>query len=243
MKYLKKINEFSETGEGSYWSNPEVKEFIKEFMEDNNIYGSFSSGGYFRESGEHVGMLKDFLHNKGIDLDKFMKDNWDEIMDDDFFVSKNGFMDCLLYNYDRKYPLSGGKMYEGDITTKYKYGYHNYDLGRAYIKQNFESLGEYFELYLEEKFKEENVDKDSYFINKIDNSNVFVFIATSMNKNFNFSELLDIDDGIFEIANGIYFLNLGTIGIRNEEELAEYYDYEKVIDDLKMRANAKKYNV
>ena len=60
-----------------------------------------------------------------------------------------------------------------------------------------------------------------YYYQKYDNSNVFVFIADKKA-----IELEILDDG-FEIGDGVYFLNLGTLGIKNEDELAEYKQYDE----------------
>lgn len=238
MKHIKKINElFRVLDPDETYDYDDVKELIDEFMYENGIGDSFSSGHYFKEpGGEHVSMLEDYLKQKGISLDKFMKDNMNEIMKDRFFVSKNGFMDYLVYCYNKKHYLNGGPMID-DITTKYKYSYHNYDLGRAYLKQNFESLGSYFEEYLDKEFINNKIDKNLYYYEKYDNSNVFVFIADKKA-----IELEILDDG-FEIVDGVYFFNLGTLGIKNEDELAEYFDYKEIVDDLELRANAKNYNL
>lgn len=239
MKHIKKINElFRVLDPDETYDYDDVKELIDDFMEENSVGDTFCSGHYFKEpGGEHVSMLEDYLKQEGISLDKFMKDNMDEIMEDHFFVSNNGFMDYLVYCYNKKHYLSGGPMRD-DITTKYKYGYHNYDLGRAYIKQNFESLAAYFEEYLNSELdKNSIIDKDLYYYQKYDNSNVFVFIADKKA-----IELEILDDG-FEIGDGVYFLNLGTLGIKNEDELAEYFDYKEIVEDLELRVKAKNYNL
>lgn len=240
MKYIKKINElFKVLDPDANYNYDDVKELIDEFMDENGIMGSFSSGHYFKEpGGEHVSMLDDYLRKRGISLDKFMKDNMDEIMDDNFFVSHNGFMDYLLYCYDKKYYLSGGPMHD-DIITKYRYGYHNYDLGKAYIKQNYESLSDYFEEYLDREFSDNKIDKDLYHFEKYDNSNIFVFVADQKAIDI----LDDSNNKGFEIGNGIYFFNLGTLGIENEDELAENFDYKEIVDELELKLNIKNYNV
>jgi hypothetical protein len=244
MKHLQKYEKFRILDPDTPYNYNDVKEMIYDFMKANYIMDSFTSGHYFRHSGnEDVGMLRDYLKNKGIILDKFMKDNWDIIIEDDFFISKNGFMDYLLYCYDKKYPLSGNKMYEGDVLTKYNYGYHNYDLGKKYILQNYTALKNYFNKFIETYILSNQVDKNSYFIYDYDNSNVFLFIAPSMSKID--SERLEEDFKMepIEIGDDIWFFNFGDLDINNEDELADYYDYKEIVKELELKSNVKKYNL
>jgi hypothetical protein len=125
---------------------------IDKLTEEGNIPAS-SFDNYFYannsdDANSYLNILKKELQKKKINLFKFISQYEDRVFNDDDFISKNGFMDFILYTYDdTKGILSGDKLIDRDVDTyyyKYTYGFHNYYMGQKYILQSFNSLDEYF---------------------------------------------------------------------------------------------------
>lgn len=241
MRYLKKINEFANS---DYYDYDEVKEYIGEFL-DEEYFPSFSR--YFnRDGNEDIAKLRKFLKEYNIDLDKFMKDYLEKILDDDFFIYANGFMDYLIYCYDKKYPLGGEEMRSvDDVMVKFDYGYHKFNLGKKYILQTYESLGAYFEMAVDCLFTNK-LKEESYFINKYDNSNVFVFVAPSIS-GLDVNKILHLFNGSetnsFKLNSNVLFIHLGDLDIEDGDDLEKYYNYDEVVKELDFLATTKKYNL
>ena len=131
----------------------EIKNYISLFTMnelDLDRKGSFMNDSYYKaDYKSDIKKLNDFLIKSfNYDLDKFFKEYDKEIYSDDFFVSQCGFIDALLYTYDQKYPLSGFPLQKNtgndEVVIKYEYGYQNYDLGKKYLLQNFNTLEDFY---------------------------------------------------------------------------------------------------
>lgn len=245
MKYIK-------TYEENKYDYDEVKELIDDFIGDKyGAFFSFCNGHYYKQPGDlHVAELKKYLKRKGVNLDNFMKENWEEITDDDFFIAANGFMDYLLYTYDKTIPLSGGgEVFDSaeEISIKYEYGYQNYKLGQEYLKQSFGTLANFYIKHINYCLDDLNTKKADYLIDTYDDNNVFVFTC---DKNYSPSELYTRFRGeelgeskanliMIKLKKVVVFL-FGDLNIKDEKELDEYYD---MIADLELQSDANKYNM
>jgi len=113
---------------------------------------SFTSKYYQLDFGDvkkQIKILIRDLQHQGVDLSKFMKDYKDQIYKDFDFVAHDAFLDSLLYWFDKEEGiLSGLKLsdsYDEEFFIKYCYGYYNYDMGKRFILQSYNSLEEYYE--------------------------------------------------------------------------------------------------
>jgi len=173
-----------------------------------------------------------------------MTDNLDEILEDPLFISANGFMDYLIYTYDNSYPLSGNDCSDDgeEIEIKFDYGYHNYDLGKKYLVQNFGTLSNYFEKYLTYKLEQLDINKDNYFIVKYDDDNVFLFSVPFVQLAKNTDDNIK-DMNSFKIKNISVYIFGKLDFIKNATELEKYIDYNDIIEKLELQASANKYNL
>jgi hypothetical protein len=120
-----------------------------DFLHKSKLNGISFILSYFNRNGaSDLKDLKAFLYNEGYDLDVFMSKFRDIIYEDYSFTEDCGFLDYLLYSYDNKYMLSGndGMKYAGpdDYLLKYTYGFQTTTLGREYIKQNFDTITDFY---------------------------------------------------------------------------------------------------
>ena len=119
----------------------EIKNYISLFkMNELDRKGSFMNDGYYKADYKsdikelNAYLIKSFNYN----LDKFFDEYTKEIYSDNFFINQCGFLDALLYTYDQKFPLND------EFVIKYQYGYQNYDLGKKYLLQNFDTLEDFY---------------------------------------------------------------------------------------------------
>ena len=151
----------------------EVCKYITYYMQDEldekDTY-SFRSSYYFKKNYKsHIENLDKFLKKKlGYSLDQFMRDFKKEIYNDDFFTTRCGFLDTLLYTYDQKYILSGSILEDygaGDeFVIKYNYGYNNFELGKKYLLQNYNSLEDFY-FYCAQKFVVTYIEESTKYLN------------------------------------------------------------------------------
>jgi hypothetical protein len=249
MKYLKTF-ELNKT-----YTYDEVKELIDEFIkEEFGFVGSFCNGHYYRKPGnKHIQELKIYLKRIGINLDTFMKNNMNIILDDDYFVAANGFMDYLVYTYDKSFLLSGVDCMDTaeEISIKYEYGYQNTKIGRIYLKQAFGTLANFYKKHIEYCILDLNSNKNDYIIETYDKNNIFLFTC---DKNYLSEELLTRLKGeelfgennsnliMFKIKNILVFI-FGNLKIMDEKTLDKYVDYADIIEKLEFQSAITKYNL
>lgn len=112
--------------------------------------GSFTN--YYVNNYDYVKndikILENELKKQNFDLTEFFQKYKEEIYKDYDFIQVNGFYDSLLYYFDNENGiLSGNKLLGSDdieYVYKYKYGYFNYDMGKKFILQSFETLKKYY---------------------------------------------------------------------------------------------------
>lgn len=77
-----------------------------------------------------------------------MKEHKDSIYSDYDFISNNGFIDAILYKYDKeKGILAGYRLDESpneEYYMKYSYGYYKYDMGKNFILQSYNTMEDYY---------------------------------------------------------------------------------------------------
>ena len=177
-----------------------------------------------------------------------MKSNLNRILKDENFVSNNGFYDYLVYKYDNSHPLSGNLLSDSgdideDIVIKFDYGYHNYDLGRKYILQSFDTISDYYEMYINTKMKDLDIKKEKYIIRKLDDRNVFLFTTDPYGEGTGgyFREQIQGSDivGMLKIGK-VLILSFGKIEI-DEDELLK--DYDDILEELELKSAMHKYNL
>ena len=234
MKYIRKFNKMNESHNYDY---DYVYELISDFIDEKILSISFTS--YFDEAGDyHVEQLKNYLKNYNISLDIFMKENLEKILQDSLFTECCGFMDYLIYTYDKNFPLSGQKcgddLYELEI--KYEYGYQNYDLGRKYLLQSFDTVADFFIKLIEYTIKDEGITDDFYKIVKKDNNTVFLFIVESKQpKNLKIKQKVEISDNII-----ILIFSAEPV---NTNDIFDKYENSELIEDLEVKSSAATYNI
>ena len=154
MKYVNNISGFINEKSQNY---DEVSGLISDFLEldeYNHLDGhNFCVGGFYKYSDEELSKifkeLDKYLKENGIDFAEFYRNNKKDILKDNFYIS-DAFMDALLYQYDKSTELGGINMdcyeYASELIIKYDYGFQNYDMGKKWLLQNFDSLEEFYSL-------------------------------------------------------------------------------------------------
>jgi hypothetical protein len=238
------------------------KEIVIDTIYDIEIkYYNISFSNMFNKNLDHIESeikrLKKELNNRNFDLDKFMLDNKDIILKDDDFINNNGFMDILLYQYFKDdVSLSGYKLEDQndeEFYIKYTYGYHNYNLGRKFILQSFDSIDDYFK-ETSEKFlnglsdlnyiKDKNIIKYFSEIKNISNCYV-VFISIPLlykyafnNNNDNIVSLLQLNNTLYSIKNDILVCYIGNNKVHIPDSL-----FNKITEDIYIKYQMLKYNL
>ena len=158
MKYIK----FFENTEEQEYSG--VKGIIDDYLENNpGLKVNFSFGRYYKQNYHaDIRAFKSYMKSKNIDFDRFIKMHRNRVFSDEFFVETSGFLDALLYEYDKNYPIGGNyelielEKYNPvcEHIMKYDYGYHTYELGKNYILQTYDTLNDFFFACAQWKHKE-----------------------------------------------------------------------------------------
>jgi len=126
---------------------------IDGLMSNNKITDGSFSNSYYVLAFEDIKREIDFLTNKlkskhNIDLVDFFEKNKDKIYSDPEFTGHSAFVDTLLYSFDNKngilYGIKLDDASEIEFLIKYKYGYYQYDMGRKYILQSYDSMEDYY---------------------------------------------------------------------------------------------------
>lgn len=115
--------------------------------------GSFNLNYYkknYNDLYKEIKLLIDELEEQNFDLMFFIKAYENKIFKDFDFTAHSAFMDTLLYYYDKYKGILGGvKLIDSDeieYVFKYKYGYYNFDMGKKYILQSFNSIDNYYKV-------------------------------------------------------------------------------------------------
>lgn len=207
----------------------EIKNYISIFKKtelENNQ--SFMNGAYYRADYEtdikelNAYLIKSFNYNLDIFFDEYNK----EIYSDDFFTQTCGFLDTLLYTYDQKYPLGGFFLEKNtgndEVVIKYDYGYQNYDLGKKYLLQNFDTL---------EDFYFECASKFFTYYNEVSGFKHFKDIE----KNLNMFSMVDRKEKgslcIFD-PRKFYSLYKNSLSEKSYDESSAIYYIEKSLENL-----------
>jgi len=239
MKHLKRFEQVK--GEDEYEI---ISELIKDFHEDNGLYDSFINTKYCQTgSFKDISNLSDFLTDKGYNLDKFMKEYKSEIYSDDFFLYNCGFMDLLLYSYDKKNPLSGMLLNQhapDEHAIQYSYGYQYMELGKKYILQSYDSLSDFYyetaksaiDFYdLNEEVSEAIQFKDFSILMTFDK------LPSDLTIQNNFKP-----HHIYNKYDNVNILLFGD-GVKKIIDFYQIEGIDELIDNLKIKQQAKKYNL
>ncbi len=238
-----------------------ISEMIEEYLDENNIGGSFDASYYNHDGDKDLNGLKKYLNNNSSTndvLDYFFKKYNDVIYSDDEFISKNGFYDYMLYTYDNSYMLSGngvGSEPENKL-LKYFYGFQTTKLGKIFIKQNFDSFTHFYEICAKE-FPEYFFDtvSDVVFnyeycvgISSTSEYSTSIIIISSLNNNDKEQIKIEFDDEhgfnggrdiSWTLINDLLVVVFGK-KVDMEEELERIKDD---IEKIKMGKEIKKYNL
>lgn len=239
------------------------KDLIGTFMENADIKtGSFDDNRYFKENGEKdIKQLKDFFRVFGYNLDELMRKYKQEIMKDDFFVANCGFLDYLLYTYDKTYELGGGfgRNEPSDTVVRYFYGYQNYNLGKIFIKQQFGTFQKFYRecaevlpyyLFTYQQIGNggiENYDKNSTVLDK---GSFFVSFIHLKGMNWQ-AEFMSYEAFINEIKDNVKDINYKIVNDNLLAGFGENINLDKVSQKeieqeeeiIFMRTTMKKYNL
>jgi len=221
-----------------------IRRIILDFAKEETNNDSFSR--YLKNDYYYDDISKlEYEINKGtISLSEFFKKYKDRIYNDSKFTQCCGLLDILLYRYDKSYQLGGDSTAIAE--SKYEYGYQDYSLGLAYIKQKFGSLDNFYNEvakdYIQKYFK-----KDCYveIIPDIDGITV-VFTHED-----NVKDSTEFNNKDYDIYDNIFVLVIGPTGERhdllldcfNSDDLEDYLDFENIKKNIELHQNIKKYNL
>lgn len=238
----------------------EILEVIDELDIPTSSFTSYFSSS-LDEVKDDIKLVVDELHDNGIDLFQFIKDYEKEVFRDGDFCSKDGFMDSILYLYDKENGiLSGQKLIDGDDSDyfyKYMYGYYTYDMGKNYILQSFNNLDEYYEAtankllyaFISEHFggTEENINMCSIIENYVDGHIIYAHLESLLSM-LNFQNVSngyekfvkEVSNDIkipHKIINGVLIIYIGKKYVEKEKTIVE------VTKRCELLLRAKKYNL
>lgn len=224
----------------------EIRKFILEFSMEYTANLCFSS--FMKNDWDTPSELIDFLEKKinrsfDITLDQFFNEYRDKIYVDTKFIACCGFLDVLLYKYDKNYQLGGD--IEPDAMSRYDYGYQNFSLGITYIKQNFGSLNNFYD--------EITKNMVSYFtpnycevVKNIEDCNlIFLHVDNSKYATADYAHWMYIDDDIILFfVGGSRDISELKRKLKNDTDLInDYVDYERIKYNIMMNEDIKKYNI
>jgi len=223
--------------------------------------GSFCAGVYHQNLSElkkDINKIEKVLKNDyNIDLFKFMNDNKDEVFDDYEFSTHGALLDTILYLVDdKKGILSGNKLIDSedeDYVFKYQYGFYNYDMGKRYILQSFDTLEDYYKSTAEKimfSFFDTSYGcddpeelKKSYIIKDVKVGHIIfcdlrsVYMILDIKVRYSRKYLLDCDVFVKEIERdfgGEKVINDGVLEvyIGVDENILSDYENEKIYNKL-----------
>lgn len=125
---------------------------FSDMRDEEEVYDdSFSNGMYQYDNIRIEEQIKNFeekAEENGLNVPKFMSEYKDTIYSDSSFTLNSGFIDAILYKYDKqKGILAGYQLNESsneEYYMKYSYGYYKYDMGRNFILQSYNTMDDYF---------------------------------------------------------------------------------------------------
>lgn len=235
-----------------------IIDIIVNYVYNNKLDDSFSGGKYYRSNvKKDIADFKEYLKERGIDCDEFFKLYKKKIFSDKFFIGTCGFLDALLYSYDKSNPIGGGyelislenESSECEHIIKYNYNYHEYELGKNYILQSYKTLENFFfgcaEWYWKELFQSDNsVIYENEWIRKFDfekNHKLFMMSIKLSNGAISFINLNHMYDLVcnknvnYDTFTNL-FLTYAKASVYNISEgwCAKYFGTidEKFIEDL-----------
>lgn len=258
-----------------------VIEVINDLMYDDETISSnsFSAGGYkkrFLEYKEDIKKIEKELKKRyNIDLYDFIHEYEDEVFSDHLFTQQNALYDTLLYSYNKnKGILYGIKLSETDAVEhliKYRYSYHNYDMGKRYLLQSYGSMKKYFYeaannllealivpeyddgdvayLFNSNITKEKvNKNKDKCSIIKHDDNGSTIFISIKLLLNLIFDKSVSISE--FEKAVDLD-LNHQEIEHEFKDDIliayfgnpSKNYNFDEIKKELEFKFDVNNYNV
>lgn len=156
-----KIKKFRELAGSEY-------EFITRIIHkiiDKDITTTSFQNYFNHDFDEDYAKLVKKLVKKDIDIADFFDKFREQIYEDERYTSWCGFMDAVLYKFDKDFPLSGGEMatyVEYEFTIKYGYGYQNCDLGIKYLLQAFNTLEDFYKDAAKVLAEEITKDKETF---------------------------------------------------------------------------------
>lgn len=253
MKILKSHKDFlKESFKNEY---DRIKEVILKFNSVVILGPSFMLGYYNHDGESDLKQLKSHLMKNGYDLDYFMQKYKKEIYNDVDFTECCGFFDYLLYTYDSSFPLSGVDILSEpeDKLIKYTYGYQTKKLGREYILQNYNSLGDFykdcaenFNNYLHDNF-DYSIDKKDIKLLLEDNYSLFI-VNYKKNKHKIDSINLSIGNSIkYVIKNNLAIFIFGDLNNKKIDEIIEKLfndeNVKKWLDEIEFRNSVSDFNL
>ena len=270
MKNLKHIDEFINES----WIDPTEKLKLDDKIEYDEISSIINDYvvelspnsfdvSYYRQDGEKdLKGLKKYLDensSKNNILDYFFKKYRTVIYNDENFISQNGFYDYMLYTYDKSYMLNGGGVgpESEDKMYKYLYGFQTTKLGNLFIKQNFDTMDNFYKEcakafpdYFFYNFIFNNQGNILYYPNYKDytiiDNNVCIIGISFINNMKNFISELDNMDKTppYLIDDGIFITIFCDDNLNIEDEIIKYKTKHKdIIEKLKMKYTMSKYNL
>lgn len=222
-----------------------IFDVIDELSDEGDISNnSFNQGGLYKEEFENIEQQIEILENElkkqKVDLFGFIKKYETEVFKDYDFTDRNGFVDCVLYKYDKnKGILSGIELIdssEGEYFIKYSYGYHFYDMGKRFILQSFKNMMEYFNETAENLLIGLFSDEASNHVgNEVD-----VTIAQARKMRKKISIIKKYENGYIIYVNLFLFLN--EIYKCNDKNHIEYNTFVDMLEKDLVEITYKKIN-
>lgn len=225
---------------------------------------SFSGGIYEYDNDDinsKIDLLEEELNKNGLNLSEFMNEYKDVIYSDVSFTSANGFLDAVLYKYDKVNGLLGGYLLKNtsneEYYIKYMYGYYKHDMGKNFILQSYETMDDYFKdtakLFLVGYFENfHDIDEEKilkYQIVKKYNEGFVVFANLKQlfekSGRHNYKDFLEeIDNDIKNSVEYYYVIdNVLVITINVDVFDINHTDFDKIAEEFDIINQSDKYNL
>lgn len=228
---------------------------------------SFCNGAYYEYDNKDINKLINIFEKaskkNGLDIAEFMETYKDLIYSDVDF-QKCGFIDTVLYKYDKeKGWLSGYHLNNSvnvEYSIKYEYGYYKYDMGKNFILQSYETLDDYFKdtakFYLIGIFENYigSVNENDIFKNQIikkykNGYIVFANIRALFEYSYDYDYGYDYDKFVSSIKDNIvdtyysYDYDIMCIKINIDKFNVDDIDFDEIVEDFRIINASNKYNL
>lgn len=223
---------------------------------------SFCNGAYYKYDNKDINKLINIFEKtskkSGLNIPEFMETYKDSIYSD-YDFQKCGFIDMILYKYDKEKGLLAGYHLNNssnvEYSIKYEYGYYKYDIGKNFILQSYETFDDYFK----DTAKYYLIGVFENYIGAVDDGNILknqiikkyrngYFIFANLRGLFKYSYINNYDEFVstlkYYISDSFNYDNdIMCIKINIDKFNVDDIDFDEIVEDFRIINASNKYNL